>query len=71
MFDDCMLQWYGITTLFGIAAFVVFLLFLSMLGLFMNGHLDLYRAPSLPPRRSEVIGCLDSFWLRVISLAFK
>lgn len=66
-----MLQWYWVTTLFGIAAFVVFLLFLSMLGLFMHGRFDLYRAPSLPPRRSEVIGYLDSFWCGVITVALK
>lgn len=71
MSTKCMLQWYGITTLFGIVAFVVFLRFLSMLGLSMNEHFYLSRAPSLPPRSSQVTAHLDSLGLGIITLASK
>lgn len=61
-------QWA--TALFGIAAFVVFLVFLSVFGLLMSDPFDGSRAPSPPPGSSEVTGYLGSRWLGIIILPF-
>lgn len=64
-----MLQW--VAPLFGMAAFVVFRVFLGVSGFLMSDRFDLSGAPSLPPGSSEVTGYLGSHWLGIIILPFN